>query len=241
VNVARITREAAVARLAQDGIGAEPVDWIKTAVKVIENERKIQTSCAYLEGLVELQDASSQAVIEALDLRRGMRVLDYCAGGGGKTLALAAAGVVVDAHDAAAQRMAGLPDRAARAGAKVRIVADPVGPYDLVLMDVPCSGSGSWRRDPQGKWALTPEGLATLTKTQAAILDRCVRLVAPGGVLAYATCSLLSDENEAQIAAFLARHPGWTASFQTRFSPLQGGDGFFVAKLTQSVEISTQP
>jgi 16S rRNA (cytosine967-C5)-methyltransferase len=149
--------------------------------------------------------------------------------------------VGVDAHDAAPQRMAGLPDRAARAGAKVRIVADPVGPYDLVLMDVPCSGSGSWRRDPQGKWALTPEGLATLTQTQAAILDRCVRLVAPGGVLAYATCSLLRDENEAQIAAFLARHPGWTASFQTRFSPLQGGDGFFVAKLTQSVEISAQP
>ena len=241
VNVARITREAALARLAQDGIGAEPVDWVKTAVKVIENERKIQTSGTFLEGLVELQDASSQAVIEALDLRRGMRVLDYCAGGGGKTLAMAAAGVGVDAHDAAPQRMTGLPDRAARAGAKVRIVSDPVGPYDLVLMDVPCSGSGSWRRDPQGKWALTPEGLATLTQTQAAILDRCVTLVARGGVLAYATCSLLRDENEAQIAAFLARHPGWTASFQTRFSPLQGGDGFFVAKLTQSVEISAQP
>jgi 16S rRNA (cytosine967-C5)-methyltransferase len=241
VNVARITQEAALARLAQDGIGAEPVDWVKTAVKVIDNERKIQTSGTFLEGLVELQDASSQAVIAALDLRRGMRVLDYCAGGGGKTLALAAAGLAVDAHDAAPQRMAGLPDRAARAGAKVRIVSDPVGPYDLVLMDVPCSGSGSWRRDPQGKWALTPEGLATLTQTQAAILDRCVRLVAPGGVLAYATCSLLRDENEAQIAAFLARHPGWTAAFQTRFSPLQGGDGFFVAKLTQSVEISTQP
>ena len=90
-------------------------------------------------------------------------------------------------------------------------------------------------------WALTPERLTDLCREQATILDRAAGMVRSGGWLAYATCSLLRDENEAQIAAFLARHPGWTASFQTRFSPLQGGDGFFVAKLTQSVEISTQP
>lgn len=243
VNLARISRDKAVARLAQDGILAEAVSWVKTAIKVTENERKIQTSSTYLAGLVELQDAASQAVIAALDLAPGLRVLDYCAGGGGKALAMAAAGAVVDAHDANPQRMAGLPDRAARAGVPVRIVADPAvtSPYDLVLMDVPCSGSGSWRRDPPGKWALTPDSLAALVAVQARILDRCVPLVAPGGALAYATCSLLADENEAQIAGFLARHPGWTASFQTRFTPLQGGDGFFVAKLSQCDEISAQP
>ena len=243
VNLARISREAALVRLAQDGIMARVVDWVNTAVEVIGNERKIQKNAAYLEGLVELQDASSQAVVAALDLRGGMRVLDYCAGGGGKTLAVAARGVVVDAHDAHPQRMTSLRERAARAGVLVRTLAEPAGeaPYDLVLMDVPCSGSGSWRRDPQGKWALTEAGLAALVHTQAAILDGCVALVAPGGTLAYATCSLLQDENEAQIAGFLGRHPGWTAPFQTRFSPLQGGDGFFVALLARTDEMSSQP
>lgn len=235
VNQARITRDKAQARLAAEGIATTPHPLAAHALQVTEGERKIQTSASYLEGLVELQDASSQAVVEALTLRPGQRVLDYCAGGGGKTLALAARGLAPDAHDAAPSRMRDLPARAARAKAKVRIVENPsaTGPYELILIDAPCSGSGSWRRDPQGKWALTEARLAELTAIQSSILDRCVGLLAAQGTLAYATCSLLAEENEAQVAAFLTRHPAFRLTAQHRFSPLQGGDGFFLATLTR--------
>ena len=131
--------------------------------------------------------------------------------------------------------MKDLPDRAKRAGVRVHILENPdlAGPYDLILIDAPCSGSGSWRRDPQGKWALTPERLAELLRIQAGILDRAVPLVQPGGVLAYATCSLLTEENETQIRAFSTRHPEFRTLNQQRFGPLQGGDGFFVTLLTR--------
>jgi 16S rRNA (cytosine967-C5)-methyltransferase len=203
---------------------------------VTANARKIQTSDAYQTGLVELQDASSQAVVAGLYLTPEAKVLDYCAGGGGKTLALAARGPKVWAHDAFPARMVDLAPRAARAGARVMITPTPeeTKPYDLVLTDVPCSGSGSWRRDPIGKWALTPERLAELTQVQAQILDRVVPLVRHGGTLAYATCSLLAEENEAQVAAFLARQSGFVLKTQRRFSPLSGGDGFFLAAMTRS-------
>ena len=242
VNLARISRDEAERLLADAGIATEPVDWVNSALEVIANERKIRNSAPYLDGLVELQDASSQAVVALLDLRPGMRVLDYCAGGGGKTLAMAALGAKVDAHDANAARMSGLAERAGRAGAKIRIVQDPVqsAPYEVILVDAPCSGSGSWRRDPQGKWALTPERLAEFVRIQAAILDQCVVLLQPKGMLAYVTCSLLAQENEAQVAGFLARHPGFHVLDQRRFSPLQGGDGFFGAMLTREVTRTTQ-
>jgi 16S rRNA (cytosine967-C5)-methyltransferase len=234
VNSLRGSVEAAQLALAADGIGTQPVSWVKNALEVTENARKVQTSRAYVDGLVELQDASSQAVVAALPLRAGMRVLDYCAGGGGKTLALAA-GVrgVVDAHDAEVLRMRDLPVRAARAGADVRVVARPQGPYDLVLVDAPCSGSGSWRRDPQGKWALTPDRLAAVIALQGQVLDAAARLVGPKGMLAYATCSLLEHENQGQIAAFLARHDGWHEVAAQVWTPLRGGDGFFLSMLTR--------
>lgn len=235
VNLARIGRDAARELLAGEGISSQPHDLAASALQVTGGERRIVASAAYQQGLVELQDASSQAVVENLALRPGLRVLDYCAGGGGKTLALAARGVEPMAHDAAPQRMRDLPARATRAGARVRIVENPEksAPYDFILMDAPCSGSGSWRRDPQGKWALTPERLAQLMASQAAILDQCQGLMAPGGVLAYATCSLLRCENEAQVQGFLTRNPGWRRLAEQRFSPLQGGDGFFLATLTR--------
>jgi 16S rRNA (cytosine967-C5)-methyltransferase len=236
VNLARLSREAAAAALDAEGIATTPVSWVHTALEVTGNARKIQTSTAYQTGLVELQDASSQAVVAGLYLTPDAKVLDYCAGGGGKTLALAARGVKVWAHDAHPQRMADLGPRAARAGARVMITQTPEAtkPYDLVLTDVPCSGSGSWRRDPMGKWALTPDRLAELTVLQAQILDQVVPLVRHGGTLAYATCSLLAEENEGQVAAFLTRHPGFTLRTQRRFSPLSGGDGFFSAALTRN-------
>ncbi len=234
VNTLRATQSEAIAALARDGIVAVPHTLARNALEVTENARKIQTGVAYSKGLVELQDASSQAVVEALPLRAGQRVLDFCAGGGGKTLALAAAlRGPVDAHDAEPRRMADLPDRARRAGARVRIVTVPQGVYDLVLADAPCSGSGSWRRDPQGKWALTAERLEHLRGLQAQVLDAAARLVGPQGVLAYATCSLLRAENQGQIAAFLTHMPGWIQTDARVWTPLHGGDGFFLSMLTR--------
>lgn len=233
VNRLRGDIDSARKELARDGIETQLNQIAKNALQVIAGERKIQNSSAYLSGLVELQDASSQAVVEFLDIKQNSRILDYCAGGGGKTLGLACFGAV-DAHDAAPTRMRDLPERAARAGANVRIIDQPTGPYDLILVDAPCSGSGSWRRDPAGKWALTAARLADLCQIQAQILDKTVALLAPDGVLAYATCSLLAVENEHQIADFLARHPTFRATEQRRFGPLSGGDGFFLGVLTQN-------
>jgi 16S rRNA (cytosine967-C5)-methyltransferase len=184
-----------------------------------------------------LQDASSQAVVDALPLADGCRVLDHCAGGGGKTLAMAArARLVLFAHDANPERMADLPERARRAGTAVTITANPEAeaPFDLVLVDAPCSGSGSWRRDPQGKWALTPERLETVRREQAAILQRVAPMVRPGGWIGYATCSLLQSENQEQIATFLAVAPGWTRATERVFTPLDGGDGFYLATLRRA-------
>lgn len=236
VNLAKGTVAAAIAALAAEGIGCALNKLAKTALEVTENARKIQNSQAYLSGLVELQDAASQAVIEALPLADGKRVLDYCSGGGGKALAMAAqAQVKLVAHDIDPRRMRDIPARAARAGVKITVAETPsIGMgYDVILTDVPCSGSGSWRRDPQGKWALTEARLAALCQIQAQILDKVAGLLAVNGTLAYATCSMLRAENEDQIAAFLARHPGWSNRLQRRFSPLQGADGFFVALLTR--------
>ena len=234
VNAGKATPDRAVAALAVEGIAAQPHPLARNALEVIGNARKIQNSTTYAEGLVELQDAASQAVAEAVPLRDGQRVLDLCAGGGGKTLALAArARLVLLAHDANPRRMADLPARAARAGAVVTLTDNPekTAPYDVILADVPCSGSGSWRRDPDGKWALTEARLAALCALQAEILDRAAQLAAPGATIAYATCSLLRAENEDQVAAFLLRHPGWHLTQSRRFSPLQGGDGFGLALL----------
>jgi 16S rRNA (cytosine967-C5)-methyltransferase len=234
VNLGKTDVAGALAALAEEGIVARPHRLAATALEVVENARKVQGSAAYREGLVELQDASSQAVVEALPLVDGMKVLDHCAGGGGKTLAMAArASLRLFAHDAAPRRMADLPDRARRAGVKVMLTEKPEspGPYDLILVDAPCSGSGSWRRDPEGKWRLTPEGLTGILSTQAGILDRVAPLVATGGVLAYATCSLLRDENRDQVQAFLARHTGWACARDLTFTPVQGGDGFYAAIL----------
>lgn len=236
VNTVKTDIAMAQSKLCADGIETRAHLLSKTALEVIEGARKIQNSAAYLTGLIELQDASSQAVVDQLPLQDGMRVLDYCAGGGGKALAMAArAQITLFAHDAAPNRMRDLPDRAARAGVAVTISDTPSksAPYDLIITDVPCSGSGSWRRDPSGKWALTPAKLADLCTIQADILTKVAPLLAPRGTLAYATCSMLDAENIGQIRAFLARHPGWAVQSQRRFTPLECGDGFFIALLTR--------
>ncbi len=238
VNLAKTDRVAAIAALAGDGVVAGPHAAAETALEVTEGARRIRNAAAYLDGRVELQDAASQALVGALPLKDGMRVLDYCAGGGGKTLAMGArAQLKLFAHDAAPNRMRDLPERAARAGLAVELLdgagVDRAAPFDLVLCDVPCSGSGAWRRAPEGKWRLTPEALDDLTRTQAEILDRAAGLVAPGGLLAYATCSVLTAENGDQVAAFLRRHPDWSCRWQRGWAVQAGTDGFFAAHLTR--------
>ena len=236
VNAARTDRETARATLLEDGVVAVPHPLASTALEVTENARAIRRSRAWLSGLVDLQDASSQAVVEALGAPTGRgRALDYCAGGGGKTLALAALGWRVTAHDAEPRRMADLPARATRAGAEVEMVgADMLpgqAPFDLVLADAPCSGSGAWRRQAEARWRLVPEGLDALAALQDTVLDAAAAHVAPGGRLAYATCSLLRCENDDRIEAFVSRHSGWRSPRSYRFSPLDDGDGFYLSVL----------
>lgn len=235
VNLAKATRQEATARLLQDGILAEPLEDVETALKVLEGARGIARSNAYLSGLVELQDASSQAVVQALPLKPRMRVLDFCAGGGGKTLAMAARvpDVVIDAHDADARRMKDLPERAKRAGANVRLLDRVSGQYDLVICDVPCSGSGAFRRAPEGKWRLTEQKLADLVAIQRQILQTCANHVGQDGVLVYVTCSVLFEENAGQMEWFQAASHGWRLMGEQQFLPGDAGDGFYVAIVTK--------
>ncbi|MBL4917637.1 RsmB/NOP family class I SAM-dependent RNA methyltransferase [Szabonella alba] len=237
VNSLRATVDQAVAALQAEGIDTRPAPLSPRALEVTGNARRVQTSAAFAAGLVELQDAASQAVVDLLPLTAGARVLDLCAGGGGKSLAMAARmSLQIFAHDIDAGRLSDLPARAGRAGAPLHLLDDAEGPermapFDLVLADAPCSGSGSWRRAPEAKWRLTAERLTQLCAIQDSILTRAAALVAPGGVLAYATCSLLEDENSDRIAAFLDRHPDWRCDLSRQFTPLDGADGFFAAIL----------
>ena len=239
VNAARASRDLARARLAEEGIATRPHPLAETALEVTANPRRVQGSAAYLGGLVELQDAASQAVVDLLPLAGRRRILDYCAGGGGKTLAMAAAAPEAEifAYDAEPRRMADLPARAARAGAAVTRFGTPdlatAAPFDLVLCDVPCSGSGAWRRAPEGKWRLTPERLAELTAIQARILADAARLVAPGGALVYVTCSMIAAENIAQIEYFGQHSLEFERGMSRALTPLDGGDGFFLASFTR--------
>ena len=231
VNVARTDRAGAVAVLAEDGVEAAPHPLAETALEVTRNARRLRQTRAYAGGLVELQDAASQAVVAGLPLRPGQQVLDFCAGGGGKALAMAALGASVSAYDVSAARMRDIPARAARAGVRIAVSEKPQGQFDLVLADAPCSGSGSWRRDPAGKWALDADGLAAVRRTQASVMDAAAGHVRQRGWLAYATCSLLRSENDDAVAAFVARTPAFAMVDLRRYTPLDGADGFFVALL----------
>lgn len=238
VNMLRSNVDQAIEALNVDGIICQSHSAAETALEVTEGGRRVRNSEAYTSGLVELQDAASQAVVETLPLRDGMTVLDYCAGGGGKSLAMAArANISLFAYDTAPRRMQDLPIRADRAGANVTLLQSEnlagAAPFDLVLCDAPCSGSGSWRRSPEGKWLLDAEQLLELQKTQQEILDLAADFVAPGGVLAYATCSVLQSENNLQVRSFLERTSGWELSSEQSWLVQNGTDGFYCAVLTR--------
>lgn len=252
-------RSAAMARLAEDGIAGNPTPFAPLGLRVAA-PRGLARTKAYGEGLVEIQDEGSQLVAACVAALPGETVIDYCAGAGGKTLALAASmgnrGHLI-ACDADGPRLERLKTRAARAGAVVetRTLAGPRSVHDLgaaadwVLVDAPCSGSGAWRRDPAARWRLTPDGLAALTALQDRILREAARLVRPGGMLVYATCSLFMEENEDRIQSFsqdtpqfavvpcavLGAVPGAVLAGEGPFlrtTPLRHGcDGFFAATL----------
>lgn len=213
------------------------------------------------EGLVEVQDTGSQLACVAVAARPGETVIDLCAGGGGKTLALAAAmanlGRLI-ATDTDRQRLSRLAPRAERAGATMietrlldpgrefEALGDVAGAADAVLVDAPCSGTGTWRRNPEARWRLTPGALDRFVATQARLLDIAARLVRPGGRIVHVVCSLLDEEGAEQFDAFLARHPGFAAAPAAlplgtargrgmRLTPFRDGtDGFFIACATSS-------
>lgn len=216
---------------------------------------------AWREGLVEVQDTGSQLACLAVAARPGETVIDLCAGGGGKTLALAAEmaneGRLV-ASDTDRQRLSRLAPRAERAGARmietrlldpgreVEALGDLAEAADAVLVDAPCSGVGTWRRNPEARWRLTPGALDRLVAAQARLLDIAARLVRPGGRVVYVVCSLLDEEGAEQFDAFLARHPRFAAAplelplgtargRGMRLTPFRDGtDGFFIACATSS-------
>ena len=238
INTARTDLAAAQRALASDGIETDCHPLCGNALEVTANARRVRQSKAFRAGVVELQDVASQAIIECLlPYARGRRVLDYCAGGGGKALALAAGGAdTVTAHDSNVSRMEDIPVRAKRSGTPIDVTGVPQGKFDVVLCDVPCSGTGAWRRRPEAKWTLTAGRLVELCSLQDVILDEAKGFIAPGGVLAYSTCSFLNVENEDRVGAFLKRHGNWRQLGSERFTPLDGGDGFSLALLDRNGE-----
>jgi 16S rRNA (cytosine967-C5)-methyltransferase len=251
VNVARASRDGLIDQFG----GATPTAVSPWGIRLAADSR-IDDHLAFQAGLVEVQDEGSQLIAIACDPRPSDRILDLCAGAGGKSLALASAApeAVILAADSNRARLSKLAPRAHRAGAVIETrllnppkelddLSDWRESTDLLLVDAPCSGSGTWRRNPEGRWRLTPERLDRLVKLQERLLDLAAELVKPGGRLVYAVCSLLSRDGAGQIHRFLERHSSWISEE----TPIAAGrsdgagrlltpghdgtDGFFVARI----------
>ena len=259
-NILKVTREEARAALLAEGIEAAPTPLSPWGLRVA-HRRAVTSGPAFQTGAVEIQDEGSQLVAQLLGAAPGMRVADWCAGAGGKTLAVAALmenrGHIV-ACDTSAPRLDAAVKRLRRAGVHnverhLTMEGDKwakrrAETFDRVLVDAPCTGTGTWRRNPDGRLRLTETDYAELVPKQARILDAAQRLVRPGGRLVYATCSILHGENEAQVDGFLERHPAFSTVPVSRAWTLEapvpcpdpylvltprrhGTDGFFAAVL----------
>ena len=220
VNTVKASREAVLERFAADGIAAVPGSLSPMAIR-LRDKPALATHPLFLEGAFEVQDEGSQLLGYLMEPKRGEMVVDFCAGAGGKTLLLGAlmknTGRLY-AYDVSDKRLARLKPRLARSGLSnvhpVRIeherdtrIKRLAGKVDRVLVDAPCSGLGTLRRNPDLKWRQSEESVLELAVKQAAILEAAARLARPGGRVVYATCSLLAAENEAIVDAFLAAHP----------------------------------
>nr|WP_314445582.1 RsmB/NOP family class I SAM-dependent RNA methyltransferase [uncultured Sphingomonas sp.] len=248
-NVARTNREEMTGHF-----GAKPTPLSPWGLR-LPPDRNVTNDDAFAEGLVEVQDEGSQLIALTCEPADRSLMIDLCAGAGGKALALAAANPAarIVACDTSRTRLMKLGPRAERAGAVIESrlldqpreaegLADLSGQADLVLVDAPCSGSGTWRRNPEGRWRLTAERLDRLAALQGRVLDLAAPLVRPGGTLVYAVCSLLSREGQAQADAFLRRHSGFKAEdipmdvgrldgVGRLLTPGHDGtDGFFIAR-----------
>jgi 16S rRNA (cytosine967-C5)-methyltransferase len=221
VNLLKTTREAAQAALRAEGLISETTPHSPWGLR-LPHRTPITGSAAYKAGLIEVQDEGSQLIAALVAARPGMRVVDYCAGAAGKTLAMAATMENqgrVTACDVSAPRLEGAAKRLRRAGvhnaethlleAGDRWVKRRAGTFDRVLVDAPCTGTGTWRRNPDARSRTGAEDLAELLAKQDEILVTSAHLVKPGGRLVYATCSLLPEEDEVQVEAFLRGHPGF--------------------------------
>ena len=224
VNTLNAKREAVIKELAAAGIAAEPTPYSPWGLRV-QDKPALTKLEAFVQGRIEVQDEGSQLLALLLDAKRGEMVVDFCAGAGGKTLAIGAqmrnTGRLY-AFDVSAHRLDALKPRLARSGLsnvhpaalsheRDERVKRLAGKIDRVLVDAPCSGLGTLRRNPDLKWRQSPQAVQELTAKQTAILDSAARLVKSGGRLVYATCSVLPEENEAIAQAFGAAHPDFVA------------------------------
>ncbi len=272
VNTLKTTRDKAIAALdhLRPAAASHARNGLRLPLGADGRGPALSGEPAFVKGLIEVQDEGSQLAVLLAAPRPGSQVLDLCAGGGGKTLALAAAmenrGQVY-ASDTDGRRLSGLYPRLEKSGAHNVQIRSPKrgvpplddlrGACDLVLVDAPCTGTGTWRRNPDAKWRVRPGALEQRIKEQEAVLAQAVSYVKPGGRLCYVTCSLLAVENEARVSHFLGEHADFAAlppatvaeaaglpalaayadRSQTgiRLSPLRTGtDGFFVASLLRS-------
>ena len=242
-NTLKTTKDKLQKMLMADEIETEFIKGYTDALQLVVRKNVFRTE-AFKRGRFEVQDASSQLVAEFLEVKPGMRVVDTCAGAGGKTLHLAALmenkGQII-ALDIYANKLKELKRRAKRDGAhnieprhinSTKIIKKLYNQADRVLIDAPCSGLGVLKRNPGAKWNLQPEFLENIKKTQAEILDTYAKMVKKGGKMVYATCSILPSENEKQVESFLNSHKDFKFISEKKISPAESGyDGFYMALL----------
>ncbi len=247
VNTLKATKNQVKDALLKEEIECEPIEGYPYALKLKERANVFSTE-VFKKGWFEVQDASSQLVADFLEVKPGMRVIDACAGAGGKTLHLASLmenkGVII-ALDIYAHKLAELKKRAKRNGAhnietrpitSTKIIKKLHGKADRVLLDAPCSGFGVLRRNPDSKWKLKPEFINEIKETQQRILTDYSKMVKSGGKLVYATCSILPSENQKQVEKFLNSPAGasFTLEEEKRLMPSKNGfDGFYMARMVK--------